>query len=60
MVYLIQRGDADAFALAADLDGDYAKAFRKARRAGVEAYALACDVSPEGIFANRLLPIAVD
>lgn len=60
MVYLIQRGDAEAFALAADLDRDYAKAFKKARRAGVEAYALACDVSPEGIFANRLLPIATD
>ena len=58
MVYLVQRGDADAFALAADLDPGYAAAFRRAREAGVEAFALGCDVTPEGIDARRLLPIA--
>jgi sugar fermentation stimulation protein A len=58
MVYLVQRTDADAFALAADLDPDYAMAFRRAREAGVEAFALGCDVTPEGILADRLLPIA--
>jgi len=58
MVYLVQRGDADTFALAADLDPDYAAAFRNARAAGVEAFALGCEVSPDGIHAQRLLPIA--
>jgi sugar fermentation stimulation protein A len=58
MVYLVQRTDADAFALAADLDPDYAMAFRRAREAGVEAFALGGDVNPEGIHADRLLPIA--
>jgi sugar fermentation stimulation protein A len=57
MVYLVQRADADAFALAADLDPDYAAAFKRARKAGVEAFALGCDVTPEGIMAQRLLPI---
>lgn len=57
MVYLVQRGDAESFALASDIDKEYAKAFARARRAGVEAYALACDVTPDGIFANRLLSI---
>jgi sugar fermentation stimulation protein A len=59
MVYLIQRADARRFALAPDIDPGYAAAFQQARSAGVEMLALACTLSPEGIDAKKLLPVAV-
>jgi sugar fermentation stimulation protein A len=49
MFYLAQRTDAKAFALAADIDPDYAKAFEKAAKTGVEALCYGCDVSTDGI-----------
>ena len=49
MVYLIQRDDCERFAIAADLDPVYAEAFKYARRAGVEAYAIKCNVSRDSI-----------
>lgn len=49
MVYLIQRSDCNRFAIAADLDPVYAEAFSAARRAGVEAYAIKCNVSRDSI-----------
>jgi sugar fermentation stimulation protein A len=48
MVYLIQM-EADEFALAADIDPAYAKAFAAAHAAGVEAIAVVCKVDPQGI-----------
>lgn len=53
MVYLIQRNDAKKFAFADDLDPEYLKAFEAASKAGVEALAYACDVTPEGITVKR-------
>ena len=58
MVYLIQRGDAERFALARDIDPAYGKAFDAARAAGVEAFAFGCDVSLEGITVARPVEIA--
>jgi sugar fermentation stimulation protein A len=49
MVYLVQSAHARRFALAADLDPDYVKAFGEARKAGVEAYAYSCKLTLEGI-----------
>jgi len=49
MVYLVQRADAKRFKLAEDLDPAYAAAFHRARERGVEAIALNCDVTPQGI-----------
>lgn len=57
MVYLIQRKDAERFALAADIDPRYAGAFTQARAAGVEAIAYACELSPEEITIARSVPI---
>ncbi len=57
MVYLIQRADADAVSLAADIDPRYAAAFEAARAAGVEAIAYACDLSPTEITIARPVPI---
>jgi hypothetical protein len=57
MVYLVQRGDAKAFALARDIDPKYAAAFRAARAAGVEAFAFGCRLTPETIFLDGTVPI---
>ncbi len=57
MLFVIQRTDCDAFALASDLDPAYASAFALARAAGVEALAYTCAITPEGIDVNRPVPI---
>jgi sugar fermentation stimulation protein A len=56
MLYLIQRADADQFALADDIDPRYATAFAAARAAGVEAIAYACRLSPTEITIARPIP----
>jgi sugar fermentation stimulation protein A len=57
MVYLVQRDDCGHFALAADLDPGYARAFARARGAGVEAVCYGCTVTGEGIELAGPLPI---
>ncbi|MDZ4843071.1 MAG: DNA/RNA nuclease SfsA [Hyphomicrobium aestuarii] len=57
MVYLIQRGDCERFALAGDIDPAYAAAFHAARSRGVEAIACRCEVTPEGITVDRVIDI---
>lgn len=58
MLFIVQM-EAEAFTLAADLDPAYARAFERARARGVEAYALACRVTPAGIVAETPLPVMV-
>lgn len=57
MVYFVQRGDADAFALADDIDPTYAAAFRAAVGSGVEALAVASSVSLEGLGLPTPIPV---
>lgn len=57
MVYFVQRGDADAFALAEDIDPAYAAAFRAAAASGVEALALVSSLSLEGLSLPRPIPL---
>ena len=57
MVYLIQM-EAEAFALAADIDKTYAAAFVAARAHGVEAIAVACRVDPAGVEVTHRVPFA--
>lgn len=59
MIYLIQRGDCARFRLCDDLDPAYAKAFALADKAGVEAYAIKCQISPEAIKPDRLIDIVL-
>ena len=59
MVFLVQRPDCDRFDLAADIDPTYAAAFKNARAAGVEAYAIGCDVRLDGIDAVKPVEIVV-
>lgn len=57
MIYLIQRDDCRRFRICADLDPVYAAAFDRARRRGVEAYAVRCRVSPQEIAPSALVEI---
>jgi sugar fermentation stimulation protein A len=58
MLYVVQRGDCDSFALAADIDPTYAAALADARRRGVEAYVWACRLDLHGIALDR--PLALE
>lgn len=58
MFYLVQRTDCTHFKLAADIDPDYAKAFEKAAKSGVEALCYGCEISPDGITIAR--PLKMD
>ncbi len=57
MAFVVQRGDCDRVAIAADLDPAYARGFAAARKAGVEVIAYACRVTPDGIAVERAVPV---
>ena len=57
-MYLCQREDCDSFALASDIDADYAAAVATARAAGVESLCYACTLKPEVITIARRLEIS--
>ena len=56
MLFLVQRTDAGAVTVAADIDPAYAAALAKARRAGVGVMALGAGITPEGVTAGAPLP----
>lgn len=56
MLFLVQRTDAQATALAADIDPAYAAGFAEALAAGVECLAFGCTISPEEITLGQALP----
>lgn len=57
MVYLVQRPDCGSFRLAEDIDPEYARAFTKARAAGVEALCYTCRVDPVEIWVAGSMPL---
>jgi sugar fermentation stimulation protein A len=57
MAYVIQGGDPVGFAFTSDLDPTYVQAFIEARKAGVEAIALTCHVSPDKIEIMGAVPL---
>lgn len=59
MVYLIQRDDGDRLRFAAEIDPNYANALANACKAGVEAIAYVCKLTPEGIEAYRSVPVEI-
>ncbi|POF31650.1 DNA/RNA nuclease SfsA [Roseibium marinum] len=59
MVFLVQRPDCGRISLAADIDPTYAAAFEVAQAAGVEVYAIGCDVRLDGIDAVRPVDISI-
>ena len=57
MVYLIQRGDAETFSLAREIDPAYGSAYDEAMKAGVEAIAYSCELTTDGLEISRRIPI---
>jgi sugar fermentation stimulation protein A len=57
MVFLVQIGSADRFALARDIDSNYGEAFDRARKAGVEAIAYRCAISETEIAVVGAVPV---
>ena len=57
MLYLVQRADARRFAIAADIDPDYAAAFAAATQAGVEVLAYRCRLSTHEIVLDAKIPV---
>ncbi len=60
MVYVVQRGDCDGFAIAGDIDPAYAAAAARARARGVEAICYACRLSTEAITLDTPLSLHPD
>jgi sugar fermentation stimulation protein A len=58
MVFLVQIGSANRFALARDIDPAYGRAYDAARAAGVEAIARRCRLTRDGIEVAEAVPIA--
>lgn len=58
MVFLVQRGDAETFRLASDLDPAYATEFQAAAAAGVEMLCYRCKLSPAEIAVESRIEIA--
>jgi len=58
MLYLVQRADSPAFAIAADIDPDYAEGLRVAMKAGVEALCYGCKLNKHGISVAKPVPLA--
>ncbi|MGQ0456844.1 MAG: DNA/RNA nuclease SfsA [Hyphomicrobium sp.] len=56
MVFLVQRQDAERFAIASDIDPAYRAAFDAAATAGVETLCYRCALSPESIAIDRKIP----
>ena len=57
MLFLVQRGDAERFDLARDIDPAYGAAFAKAMAAGVEMLCYRCKLSPEEIKVSKRIEI---
>jgi sugar fermentation stimulation protein A len=57
MLFLIQIGSAERFALARDIDAAYGRAFDLARKAGVEMIAYRCAVTMEGVSVAGPVPL---
>src|SRR5262249_36368399 len=58
MVFLVQRGDAERFKLASDIDPVYAAAFQTAAAAGVEMLCYRGRLSPTEIAVEKRIDIA--
>ncbi len=56
-LYVVQRDDADSVAAAAQIDPDYAAELARAKQAGVQVWALACQVGVDGVAVLRRLAV---
>lgn len=59
MLYIVQRTDVEIFAPAAIIDPEYARLLKTAADAGVEVIVLQVEVTPEGIYMKKNLPVEI-
>lgn len=59
MLYIVQRGDCERFAVAGDIDPAYARGLERAMGAGVEVVCYACRVGHARVVVDRRLPCAL-
>ena len=57
LLYLVQRTDCTAFAVAADIDPNYAAAFVNARAVGLETLIISTQITPEQVTLGTELPL---
>jgi sugar fermentation stimulation protein A len=57
MMYLAQRQDGHAFTIAGDIDPEYAKTLKTARKAGVEVLCYGCKLTSKEIKVASPVPI---
>jgi sugar fermentation stimulation protein A len=57
ILFLVQIGSAQSVSLARDIDPAYKMAFDRALGEGVEAFALTCRISADGIEAGAAIPV---
>ena len=57
VLIVVQRQDCDRFAVASDIDCEFADAWAEARAVGVETLCYACTLSPRKIMLDHSLPI---
>ena len=59
MLYIVQRIDVEVFAPAMEIDPEYAKVLKQAVNAGVEVIVLQVEITPEGIYIKKKLPVEI-
>jgi len=59
MLYIVQRTDVEIFAPAKEIDPDYAKVLKQAVDSGVEVVVLQVEVTPEGIYLKKEIPVEI-
>jgi sugar fermentation stimulation protein A len=59
MLYIVQRTDVEVFAPATEIDPEYAKALKQAVEKGVEVIVMQVEVTPEGIYLKKKLPVEI-
>jgi sugar fermentation stimulation protein A len=59
MLYIVQRTDVEVFAPARLIDPEYAKVLKQAINAGVEVIVFQVEVTPEGIYLKKKIPVEI-
>ena len=57
MLYFVNRNDCENVQLCTDIDPKYTQAFKDARAVGVEALAMQCDITEQGLGFKNMLPV---